>query len=79
MKMMLHGAFICILSLVNFPSSSSSSSIHENVSTDLFDVNDGYFTSNIDLQKLLSTEEAITLELEKYIRNEEKRIAKLKG
>ena len=78
MKMMLHGAFICILSLVNFPASFSSSSIHENVSTDLFDVNDGYFTSNIDLQKLLSTEEAIMFELEKYVRNEEKRMAKLK-
>ena len=78
MKMMLYGAFICILSLVNFPSSSSLSSNHENVSPDLFDANDGYFTSNIDLQKLLSTEEAIMFELEKYVRNEEKRIAKLK-
>ena len=75
---MLYGAFICILSLVNFPSSSFSSSILEDVSPDLFDANDGYFTSNIDLQKLLSTEEAIMFELEKYVRNEEKRIAKLK-
>ena len=79
MKMMLYSVFVCILSLVNFPSSSSSSSILEDVSPDLFDTNDGYFTSNIDLQKLLSTEEAIMFELEEYVRNEEKRIAKLKG
>ena len=78
-KMILYGVFVCILSLVNFPSSSSSSSILEDVSPDLFDANDGYFTSNIDLQKLLSTEEAIMFELEEYVRNEEKRIAKLKG
>merc|ERR1712038_169999 len=78
-KMMLYGVFVYILSLVNFPSSSFSSSILEDVSPDLFDANDGYFTSNIDLQKLLSTEEAIMFELEEYVRNEEKRIVKLKG
>ena len=44
-----------------------------------FDSDDGFFTSNADLQKLLSTEEAIMLELQEYIRNEETRIEKLKG
>ena len=81
-KMILYGVFVCILSLVRFPSSSSSSSILEDVSTsspDLFDTSDGYFTSNIDLQKLLSTEEAIMFELQEYVRNEEKRLEKLKG
>ena len=81
-KMILYGVFVCILSLVKFPSSSSSSSILEDVSSssDLFDTNnDGYFTSNIDLQKLLSTEEAIMFELQEYVRNEEKRLEKLKG
>ena len=81
-KMILYGVFVCILSLVRFPSSSSSSSIFEDVSTsspDLFDTSDGYFTSNIDLQKLLSTEEAIMFELQEYVRNEEKRLEKLKG
>ena len=81
-KMILYGVFVCILSLVKFPSSSSSSSILEGVSTsssDLFDTSDGYFTSNIDLQKLLSTEEAIMFELQEYVRNEEKRLEKLKG
>ena len=81
-KMILYGVFVCILSLVKFPSSSSSSSILEDVSTsssDLFDTSDGYFTSNIDLQKLLSTEEAIMFELQEYVRNEEKRLEKLKG
>ena len=78
-KMILYGVFGCILSLVKFPSSSSSSSIVEDVSpSDLFDTSDGYFTSNIDLQKLLSTEEAIMLELQEYVRNEEKRLEKLK-
>ena len=43
------------------------------------DSDDGFFTSNADLQKLLSTEEAIMLELQEYIRNEETRIEKLKG
>ena len=78
-KMILYGVFVCILSLIKFPSSSSSSSILEDSSSDLFDTNDGYFTSNIDLQKLLSTEEAIMLELQEYVRNEEKRLEKLKG
>ena len=82
MKMILYTVFVCIVSLINFPSSSSSSSILEDVSSsspDLFDTSDGYFTSNIDLQKLLSTEEAIMFELQEYVRNEEKRLEKLKG
>jgi len=81
-KMILYGVFAGILSLVNFPSSSSSSSLLEEVgssSPDLFDTSDGYFTSNIDLQKLLSTEEATMYELQEYVRNEEKRLEKLKG
>ena len=79
-NMLLYGVVACFLSLIQCPSSSTSSSIIEDVvvsSTD--DSNDGYFTSNIDLQKLLSTEEAIMFELQEYVSNEEKRIEKLKG
>jgi len=80
-KMLLYGVIACFLSLIQCPSSSTSSSIIEDVSssTDILDSNEGYFTSNIDLQKLLSTEEAIMFELQEYVSNEEKRLEKLKG
>jgi len=79
MKIAIYSGIVCLLSLIQYPSSSSS--IVEDVGSapNIFDANDGYFTSNIDLQKLLSTEEAIMFELQEYVRNEEKRIEKLKG
>ena len=79
MKMAIYSGIVCLLSLIQYPSSSSS--IVEDVGSapNIFDTNDGYFTSNIDLQKLLSTEEAIMFELQEYVRNEERRIEKLKG
>ena len=78
MKIAIYSGIVCLLSLIQYPSSSSS--IVENVGSapNIFDTNDGYFTSNIDLQKLLSTEEAIMFELQEYVRNEERRIEKLK-
>merc|ERR1712038_1666119 len=76
--MLFYGVVACLLSLTQYTSSSTSSSIIEDAAASL-DPNDSYFTSNIDLQKLLSTEEAIMFELEEYVRNEEKRISKLKG
>ncbi len=81
MKMLLYGVAGCFLSLIQYPSSSTSSSIIEDVASppDIFDSSDGYFTSNVELQKLLSTEEAIMFELQEYVRNEEKRLEKLKG
>ena len=39
---------------------------------------DGIFTSNVDLQRLLKTEEEIVRELHSYIKEEELRIDKLK-
>ena len=80
-NMILYGVIVCLLSLIQCPLSSTSSSIIEDVAspTDMFDSNDGYFTSNLDLQKLLSTEEAIMFELQEYVRNEEKRLEKLNG
>ena len=79
MKIAIYSGIVCLLSLIQYPSSSSS--IVEDVGSapNIFDTNDGYFTSNIDLQKLLSTEEAIMFELQEYVRNEERRIEKLKG
>ena len=39
---------------------------------------EGIFTSNVDLQRLLRTEETIVRELHSYIKDEEQRIDKLK-
>ena len=39
---------------------------------------DGIFTSNVDLQRLLKTEEEIVRELHDYISEEEQRLDKLK-
>ena len=78
MKIIIYTGLTCIMSLILHPSSSSTSII-EDVSSDMLDSSDGIFTSNNDLQKLLSTEEAIMFELQEYVRNEEKRLDKLKG
>ena len=40
--------------------------------------NEGIFTSNVDLQRLLQTEEQIVRELHEYIHEEELRLSKLK-
>ena len=79
MKMAIYSGIVCLLSLIQYPSSSSSVVEDVGSAPNIFDTNDGYFTSNIDLQKLLSTEEAIMFELQEYVRNEERRIEKLKG
>ena len=61
---------VCILSLLCYSASSAS---------DIDDVpNEGIFTSNIDLQRLLGTEEEIIVELQEYIHNEERRLEKLR-
>ena len=78
-KIAIYIGFACLLGLVQYPSSSSSIIDDVASSTGIFDSNEGYFTSNIDLQKLLSTEEAIMFELQEYVRSEEKRLEKLKG
>ena len=61
---------VCILSLLCYSASSDS---------DIGDVpNEGFFTSNIDLQRLLWTEEEIIVKLQEYIHNEERRLEKLR-
>ena len=80
MKIILYSGLTCLMSLTLYPSTSSTSIIEDvSSSSDMLDSNDGVFTSNNDLQKLLSTEEAIMFELQEYVSNEEKRLEKLKA
>ena len=80
LKMITYSGFICLMSFILYPSYSSTSIIEDvSTSSDVLDAADGIFTSNNDLQSLLSTEEAIMYELQEYVKNEEKRLEKLKG
>ena len=80
MKVIYYYGLLCTISLILYPSYTSTSMLEDVSSVDSeLDSSDGFFTSNADLQKLLSTEEAIMLELQEYLRNEETRIEKLKG
>ena len=64
---------VILLSLVSFLSGHILSSEGQETGDD-----EGIFTSNVDLQRLLRTEETIVRELHSYIKDEEQRIDKLK-
>ena len=67
------GERVILLSLVSLLSGHILSSEGQETGDD-----EGIFTSNVDLQRLLRTEETIVRELHSYIKDEEQRIDKLK-
>ena len=67
------GDRVILLSLVSLLSGHILSSEGQETGDD-----EGIFTSNVDLQRLLRTEETIVRELHSYIKDEEQRIDKLK-